>query len=449
MTQAAQNLREDALRIWHAGVDAVRPANLFPQFVAVDGDVLQLGHEEFDLRQIGRIAVVGAGKAGAEMAIAVERTLGKRVLRDKQVTGWVNVPSDCVSPTRAIKLHDARPAGVNEPTTAGVTGTEQILRIVDGLERSDLCLAFISGGGSALLPAPVDGITLEDKVALTREIAARGGNIVQLNTVRRELSRVKGGGLARHCHAGHLVSLILSDVLGDDLSLIASGPTVSRKPTPDAAIEVLRKLDLADHPAGRAAIELLESRTAQQETVDPTCSVTNIVIGNNATAVDAAGVEAERLGYSHAMISANAPEGPAEAVAEKIIEMARTMRAQPGPDCLITGGEPTVTLCESAVRGLGGRNQQLALAALVLEPEWRSLALVAGGTDGEDGPTDAAGAFVDEAIFRRTHELGIDPRGYLRRNDAYHFFEQVGGLIKTGATHTNVCDLRVVTACRK
>jgi hydroxypyruvate reductase len=174
----------------------------------------------------------------------------------------------------------------------------------------------------------------------------------------------------------------------------------------------------------------------------------NIVIGNNATAVDAAGIAAERLGYSHAMTSANAPEGPAEEVARRIVEMARAMRSQMGPDCLITGGEPTVTLCDDSVRGLGGRNQQLALAALAYEPEWRRLALVAGGTDGEDGPTDAAGAWVDEAISERARQLGLDAHDYLGRNDAYHFFERAGGLMRTGPTHTNVCDLRVVTVAR-
>jgi hydroxypyruvate reductase len=217
-----------------------------------------------------------------------------------------------------------------------------------------------------------------------------------------------------------------------------------REPTPDAAIAVIQELDLASHEVGRKAVEILSSRHRKPPELDCHCQVTNFVIGNNATAVDAAGVEAERLGYSHAMTCANSPEGPAEAVATKFVEMARAMRGQAEPDCLITGGEPTVRLCNLADRGLGGRNQQLALAALALEPDWRGLALVAGGTDGEDGPTDAAGALVDETVVRRVRELNLDPQAYLRRNDAYHFFQQVGALIKTGPTHTNVCDLRVI-----
>lgn len=448
MKRDAKTLQHDALRIWQAGVDAVRPAHLLPQFVAVASNVLQIGDLEFDLRHVDRIAVVGAGKAGADMVIALEQLLGPQLLQDKHMFGWVNVPADCIKPTCAIRLHPARPAGVNEPTADGLTGSEEILKIVGELGPRDLCIALISGGGSALMPAPIAGISLANKIALTREIASRGGNIAQLNTVRRELSRVKGGGLVRACRAGNLVSLILSDVLGDDLSLVASGPTVVRKPTPAAAIEVLQNLGLESGPTGRTAIAVLEALRENRDETEPISRVTNLVIGNNTTAVDAAGVEAERLGYSHAMISAKEPEGPAEDVALRLVEMARMMRNQDGPDCLITGGEPTVRLCSEATRGLGGRNQQLALAALVAEADWHGLALVAGGTDGEDGPTDAAGAFVDEETANRARELRLDAHDYLRRNDAYHFFERTNSLIKTGPTHTNVCDLRVVTVSR-
>ena len=453
MSRDAQTLRQDALRIWHAGVEAVRPAKLIPEFVAVDGHVIRIGDQEFPLRSIERIAVVGAGKAAAEMAIALEHALGPRVLREKHVSGWANVPADCVRPTQAVTLHGARPAGINEPTDDAMLGTAKILQIVRGLGPRDLCIGLISGGGSALLPGPIAGLPLDEKIAITREIIARGGNITQLNTVRRELSQVKGGGLARACQASRLVTLILSDVLGDDQSLVASGPTVPRTPTPTAAIEVLKSFDLQHHSAGRLAMKLLESRAALAAPPTLSCEATNIIIGNNATAVDAAGVEAERLGYSHAMTSATAPEGAAEEVASRLVRMAQTMRATDGPDCLITGGEPTVVLHPTAGRGLGGRNQQLALAALECLNDWQGIALVAGGTDGEDGPTDAAGAIVDAEIARkaqelRAQELGFEPSVYLARNDAYHLFERVGGLIKTGPTHTNVCDLRVVTIAR-
>ena len=287
---------------------------------------------------------------------------------------------------------------------------------------------------------------MEEKIELTREISARGGSIEQLNGVRRELSQIKGGGLARACRAGRLVSLVLSDVLGDDLELIASGPTVLRRPTPQTAIDHLRTLELHDTPAGSRAISLLQGRgPAPVEDDQARCQVHNLLIGNNATAVDAAGIEAERLGYSHAMVSARESEGAAESVAEHLVEIAQSMRAGKGPDCLISGGEPTVRLAEASRRGKGGRNQQLVLAALHALDDWQGLALVSGGTDGEDGPTDAAGALVDQAIADRARNEHLDVADYLERNDAYHCLEQLGALVKTGPTNTNVCDLRVLT----
>lgn len=446
MQSSVSKQLEDARQIWHAGVQAVHPSKLIPETIAVDGLLLWIDGQEIDLEKINRIAIVGAGKAGASMALALEASLGERVLRMKQVRGWVNVPGDCLVSTAAVHLHAARPAGVNEPTAAGVTGTESILNIVSQLSADDLCICLLSGGGSALLPAPAEGISLETMIRLTREIAARGGDIGQLNLVRRELSRVKGGGLARACQAGQLVSLILSDVLGDDLETIASGPTVWCRSTPDRAIRVLEQLGLDHDPAGAEAVAFLKQKNSTDtvQAKDERCSVRNIIVGNNATAVDGAGVVAEKLGYGQAMISAPAAEGPAEEVARRLVSLARDMRANPGPDCLISGGEPTVQLAPQDVRGKGGRNQQLALAALTQLEDWRGIALVSGGTDGEDGPTDAAGAMVDQSVAERASSLQLDAADYLRRNDAYHYFQPLDALLKTGPTHTNVCDLRVI-----
>jgi len=448
MQRSAQRLRDDAWQIWLAGVEAVKPERLIPEWLIVDGDSLWIGEQLFDLRAIERLAVVGAGKAGASMAVAVEQALGTEVLRQKQVQGWVNVPADCLRETQAIHLHAARPAGVNEPTPDGVDGTKQILRLIGSLGPRDLCLCLISGGGSALLPLPREGISLVTKIWLTREIAARGGDIYHLNTVRREISGVKGGALARHCNAGNLVTLTLSDVMTDDLEVIASGPTIPRKPTPEAALAVLRELELIDSPAGREVRQVLESDDANAVSKGALPELLNLVIGNNSMAVDSAGIVAERLGYSHAMISGDPEENSADAVGRWLAENGATMRDKPGPDCLISGGESTVELAPSAERGKGGRNQQVALAALDHLQDWSSLALVSGGTDGEDGPTDAAGALVDEAIVASSRQAGLVAKEYLQRNDAYAFFQQVDGLIKIGPTHTNVCDLRIICVGR-
>jgi hydroxypyruvate reductase len=358
-------------------------------------------------------------------------------------------------------LHGARPAGVNEPTPAGVAGAAEILRIVQTLGNNDLCLTLISGGGSALMPAPVEGVSLADKLAITRHLSAAGANIEELNTVRKQLSRLKGGGLARACRAGRLAALIVSDVLGDPLDVIASGPTVEDSSTPAAALAILQRYQARAAGVPQAVFDYLAGKCRGNRTrhaprdADPhaereeyMCRAWNLVIGNNATAVDAAGMEAERLGYSHAMTSAARSEGAAEEVGRHLASMALAMRQRTSPNCLISGGEPVVKLAAAEKRGLGGRNQQLVLAALAaLVPDGAGgLAILSGGTDGEDGPTDAAGAFLDAEILSAARQQGLDPVDYLARNDAYHFFAPLDALLRTGPTHTNVCDVRVVLA---
>lgn len=444
-------LRSHALQIWQAGVDAVRSDRLVRQTLRVDGGWLEIGDvAQLELSKLRRIVVVGAGKAGAGMATGIEEALGPRLAEEKQLTGWLNVPADCVRRLKHIHLHAARPAGVNEPTEAGAAGSREILRLVESLGSDDLCLCLISGGGSALLPAPVDDITLADKLAVTRFLSAAGANIQELNTVRKQLSRIKGGGLLRACRAGYLATLIISDVIGDPLDVIGSGPTVEDTSTPADALAVLAKYHARE--SGDVPGSIFSSLEAGKKTKSDSShspQVWNLVIGNNAVAVDAAGLEAVRLGYSPAMSAAHGLEGPAEDVGRHLADMALSMRSQSGPDCLISGGEPTVQLVPAAQRGLGGRNQQLVLAALErLGDRIHGLVILSGGTDGEDGPTDAAGAVIDEAIAADAQKRGLNSSDYLRRNDAYHFFEPLDGLIKTGPTHTNVCDLRVVLVDR-
>ena len=437
-----------AVMPWTSGTPASPPFDsqrLVAAAIRVEGKELIVGPLRLRLDSLGRILVVGAGKAGAGMAAAVEAALAAR-LEENRLAGWVNVPADCVRPLRRITLCAARGPGCNEPTPEGVAATEEILRQVAALGPDDLCLSLISGGGSALMPAP-EGVTLEDKLALTRHLSAAGADIVELNTVRKQLSRIKGGGLARACRAGRLVALIISDVAGDPLDLIASGPTVpDDASTPQAALAVLGKFSAPDAAFFTRVVQYLRQKDADGWLPPPICEVTNLVIGNNATAVEAAGARAESLGYDHAMVCAQGPEGLAEDVGRHLADMALRMRARPGPNCLISGGEPAVRLVEPARRGRGGRNQQLALAALLrlAADGAEGIALLSGGTDGEDGPTDAAGAIVDATVLAAVERSGLDATDYLARNDAYHFFAPLGALIKTGPTHTNVGDLRVV-----
>ncbi len=457
MSRSDEQLRDDALRIWRAGLAAVDAGRLVRDHLRCDGAWLHAGDEPpLDLRRVRRIAVVGAGKAGAGMAAAVEEILlPVCAAAGIELAGWINVPADCVRPLKRVTLHAARPAGVNEPTEAGVAGTQEILRLVGELTPDDLCIALVSGGGSALLPAPVKGVSLADKVAVTRFLSAAGANITELNTVRKRLSRIKGGGLARACGAGTLLALIISDVPGDPLDIIASGPTVPDHSTNADASAVLARFDPDCTRVPESVYRALapgqwpgggSAALPQKASAVSGPHVVNLIIGNNATAVDAAGMEAERLGYSHAMTAATKPEGAVEEIGRHLAQMALAMRAGEGPDCLISGGEGTVQLIADADRGLGGRNQQLALAALneLAKHDPRGIALVSAGTDGEDGPTDAAGAIVDAATIAAAAERGLNPADYLRRNDAYRFFAPLGGLLVTGPTHTNVCDLRVL-----
>ncbi len=468
--KSAAELRADALAIWQAGVDAVRSDALVKENVRVEGDWLVIGEKAADesarlsLGSIGRIAVVGAGKAGAGMAAGLLEALGPRVVVENRVSGWVNVPADCVRELGPIYLHAARPAGINEPTAEGVFGTEKILEMVSSLGADDLCFCLISGGGSALMPAPVERVSLAEKQAVTRLLSAGGANIEELNTVRKQLSRIKGGGLARACRAGRLITLIISDVLGDPLDVIASGPTVEDSRTARDALEILERYSVGDESVTRDALTYLRRRASvvtDRSKQEVSHHVTNLVIGNNAVAVDSAGIEAERRGYSHAMHAASRLEGAAEEVGQDLARMALKMAAEPGPDCLITGGEPTVKLASEGIRGKGGRNQQLVLAALLeildadcelrlaeLRQGTARFALLSAGTDGEDGPTDAAGAVIDADLIARLRASQLDPADYLRRNDAYSFFEQLGGLVRTGPTQTNVCDVRVVVVDR-
>ena len=253
---------------------------------------------------------------------------------------------------------------------------------------------------------------------------------------------MSGGRLAAACGAGQVLTVIISDVIGDPLDVIASGPTVPDAATPEDARRVLEKFSFPRGPVW----DCLEPATPSCQSPLPT--LTNVVIGNNAVAVNAAGLEAERLGYTPVLHAATELEGSAEDVGRHLLRMGARMQPEGLSNCLITGGEPTVNLVDEAQRGLGGRNQQLVLAALIdaQNAGWtfEHLALLSGGTDGEDGPTDAAGAIVDQRVAQLAKQKRLDPLTFLLRNDAYHFFAETDGLIKTGPTHTNVCDVRVL-----
>ncbi len=439
-------LRDDAIDIWRAGLRAVDAQRLVREAVRLAGNLLTVQEESWNLADDARLAVVGAGKAAAGMAAGLEAALDKEGLEARVAAGWVNVPADCTRPLHMIHTHAARPAGVNEPTEEGVRGTRRILEIVGQLCPEDVCLVLLSGGASALLPAPCPGVSLASKVAVTRALSAAGASIHELNTVRKHLSQVKGGGLARACRAGRMIVLVISDVMGDPLEIIGSGPAIADSTSAEEATRILERL----LPDRTTVPEEVWRALRDAENISPTpisTEVEHVILANNATAVDAAGLRAVELGYTPAMVSST-NDGRAEEVGRHMAAMLASMGNKGQPDALISGGEPTVELCRESERGRGGRNQQLALAALekLAGRKVNEFVLLSAGTDGEDGPTDAAGAIVELDVLRRTAELELDPQEFLARNDAYSFFEKTGGLFQTGPTHTNVCDLRVVLA---
>jgi hydroxypyruvate reductase/glycerate 2-kinase len=422
-------------------VDAARPQALIRAALADPALPLLAA-----LTPARRILVVGAGKAGAAMSAAVEEALAGQLER---VQGVVNVPAETVRPLHAIRLHPARPAATNQPTGEGVAGAREILKLVASAGPDDVCLCLLSGGGSALLPAPVEGVSLADKQAVTLLLHACGATINEMNTVRKHLSQVKGGRLAQAFTGRALFSLIISDVIGDPLDVIASGPTAADPTTFADALAVLEKYHLTAR-APQAVLRHLRRGAAEEvpETLKALpANVSNHILGNNVRSLAAAQEKAQQLGYRVVNLGSYI-EGETRHVATAFAGIVRSIRAHglpaPPPVCLLSGGETTVTL--TAGHGLGGRNQEFVLAMLArlgLEG-MRGVTALSGGTDGEDGPTDAAGAIADEATVRKAEKLGLSPAVFLARNDAYHFFEATGDLLQTGLTNTNVMDVRVI-----
>ncbi|MFO1000144.1 MAG: DUF4147 domain-containing protein [Planctomycetaceae bacterium] len=454
------SLREHAEAIWRAGVAAVDSSAAVRRQISCDGTTLRIADVFLTLSQIGRIEILGAGKAGAGMAAGAESALLEH-LPDSQISGWVNVPADCVRPLQRIHLHAARPAGINEPTREGVDGTNEILRRVSNLQQNDVCLVLLSGGASALLCSPVPQISLDDKLAVTRALASSGSPIQELNLVRTQLSQVKGGRLAAACTAGTLIALIISDVIGDPLEVIGSGPTTPAPSRADQAIEILKRRQLFQ-AIPRSVLSFLESRPAVQTEPSPTTAVRNVIVASNRTAMAATAAQARELGFDvESLGSENAGVAAAEGreLMQRLLEAraARKDGHSKVPLCILSGGEPTVDLRNTtaaispdqttpSTSAKGGRNQELVLAAIDQNPnpaDWNGIVLLSGGTDGEDGPTDAAGAVADAELVARMTLQKTDHSASLAAHDSYHFFEALNGLLKTGPTHTNVMDLRV------
>jgi glycerate 2-kinase len=435
-----EKLREDALAIFQAGLKAVDPVIALKRHVKLRNDKLTVGNRHYDLTSYKGIYVIGAGKASAAMAQPIEKLLGERIK-----SGFINVKYGHTLPLNIIQVNEA---GHPVPDEAGLSGTKKIIELLKQTQEKDLVLFLISGGGSALLPYPVEGLTLEDKKQLTKRLLEVGATIHEINALRKHVSRVKGGRLAKLAYPSALISLILSDVIGDNLDSIASGPTVPDESTFGDCLNFLEKYDLRDK-ISPAVLEFLEegAQGRQEETPkadDPAFKQTqNVIIGSNILAVKAAQKKAEELKYNSLILS-TLIEGETKdvaklhaAIAKEILNTGNPLQK---PACIISGGETTVTI---RGKGLGGRNQEFALAAAIEIDGWDGVVILSGGTDGTDGPTDAAGAIADGTTVSRAKALKLNAEAYLRENDSYHFFQPLDDLIITGPTYTNVMDLRL------
>lgn len=423
---------------------AVEPAAAVRRFLSREGDLLRVGGHEIRIDPGRPIRLLAAGKAAVPMARAAVSVLGDRLGPGIVVTKYGHLDG-FPSPAGVAALEAGHPV----PDEAGLAAVAAIAVLLDGLSEADVVVALISGGASALLPDPAHGVTLADLQATTGALLCSGAPIGELNVVRKHLSRLKGGQLARRAHPATVAAFILSDVVGDPLDVIASGPTA---PDPTTFADAWAILDrrglLAAIPAPvryrlRDGVDGLLPDTPGPD--DPVFSrVLNVLVGSNRLVAEAAVSAGELLGY-HALLLSTFVEGEAREVAGVVASIAKEIHASgrpiAPPACIVLGGETTVTVRGN---GRGGRNQELALAAALALEGIDGVSLMALATDGTDGPTDAAGGIVDGATASTIRAAGIDPVQALSENDSYPALESAGALLRTGPTGTNVNDLLVV-----
>ena len=432
-------------RMMRAALQAVDPYRAVRKTFQRAGSRLTVAGQEYDLDEIDQVILVGAGKASPAMARAVLDVLGDRISRGAVVTKHLDPVHFASFPASIQLVQGSHPV----PDKHSIAATETMLKAQQGLKEHDLVICVISGGGSALMTSPATGVTLDALQELTRQLLSSGATIEEMNTLRKHLDRVKGGGLVRAIPPARLATLILSDVVGSPLDAIASGPTVADRTTFHDALAILDRYNLRGRTP-REIVQTLETGAAGEilETVKPgdpiLARVHNVLVASNEIAARAA-VESARTDGWQAVLLTTYLQGEAREAGRVLAAIARQMAAsgEPAgrPGVVVIGGETTVTLSGD---GKGGRNQEMALGAVREMAGLERTALITLATDGEDGPTDAAGAVVTGDTLSRAIETGVKPEDYLSNNDAYTFFDRIGALIRPGPTGTNVNDLAFI-----
>jgi len=440
-TDVLVRLRRDAMEVFEAALAAADPIKAIKSAVSCDGSDLVVGDLRIDLRAVERVLLVGAGKATAAMARAVEE-----LLDDRLADGLISVKYGHTVPLTRVRLVEA---GHPLPDRNGEDAARGIMELLHEAGPNDLVISCISGGGSALIPAAANPVTLEEKMELTRLLLAAGADIHEINSVRKHLSVTKGGNLMRIAYPARVVNLMLSDVVGDEPDTIASGPFAADHSTFADALGVLERYGLLEK-APQSIVRRLRDGVAGlvHETPKPNDEIFsrawNVIVGSNVLSLDAAARSAQKMGYRAIILSSRIVGDTTQAalfhaaIAEEVRATGNPIAA---PACILSGGETTVTLRGD---GLGGRNQEFVLALVDAAARLDDVVILSGGSDGTDGPTDAAGAVVDTMTRERAVKMGLDPGQYLRNNDSFHFFEQLGDLIRTGPTLTNVMDVRIM-----
>jgi len=436
------NPRKDIRKIFDAGLKAADPKQAVSRAVQISADDrLTIGEREYDLGQFDRIRVIGVGKAAAPMAAAIEDILGSRISE-----GLISTKYGHGLPLKRFVVTEA---GHPVPDEAGLAASRHIINLLEQSNDKDLIICLISGGGSALMPLPVSDISLTDKQKTTEILLDCGANIHEINTIRKHISEVKGGKLARAAFPGTLITLILSDVIGDNLDVIASGPTVPDRSTFTNCMEILGKYNITGEIPSHV-IEYLKrgAQGIEPETPEPEDTIFDktrvLIVGSSSLSIEAARDKAVASGYNTLILSSFI-EGETREVAKVHAaitkEVLKSGNPVPRPACIISGGETTVTIYGD---GLGGRNMEFALAAAIEIERLDGVVILSGGTDGTDGPTDAAGAIADGTTIQRGLAQGYNASEFLKNNDSYHFFEALEDLLMTGPTMTNVMDLRIL-----
>ncbi len=436
-TPELSKIRRILMEVVDSAISAGNPAVSIRKWVKLNGERLEIASHSIDLEQVGRIVVVGGGKAGVAMAIAIEQILG-----DRLSGGIVNIPEGMLpeSYTGKIKFIEAsHPI----PNGSAMEGARGMLSLVKELGAQDLVIFVVSGGGSAIISLPAEGIALTQLQELTLLLLKSGANIQELNTVRKHLSAVKGGQLAREAYPAQIVSLLISDVVGDGLDTIASGPTYWDSTTFSEALAVLRKYKLIDKVPAEVLCRLKDGiKWLIPETPNrgDECFENAYfqIVGSNRDAIEAAEKTARANGLNVKVLTTKL-QGEAREVGQNLSYIAEEVlrEGKQRPCLFLLGGETTVHVTGE---GIGGRNQELALSAVSGLAGLKDTAMISFTTDGIDGPTNASGAIVDGYTLQRAKELGINPLTYLEDNDAYHFFEKLEDLIFTGPTGTNIVD---------